>query len=118
MSFCHQDNNGVDCPFCGHKHQYGATADDYVTCAENSHTCQQLIRSHLRYAFESAAWTAAKLHTVELTKVFRQADAEFVGVLNEIRRGKVSESAKQLLRGCERKLPEDNILVRGGAYTC
>lgn len=60
------------------------------------------------FAFESPAWRLAVPHTVELTAVFRQEDRQFVGALEEIRRGRCSERTEQfLLDAAARPLPDD-----------
>lgn len=43
--------------------------------------------AHADWAFLSSAWKAANVRTVELTRVFRQADQKFAGFLNQIRLG-------------------------------
>lgn len=54
--------------------------------------------SHGRFAFQSIAWGSANIRTVMLTKVFRQADEEFSGALNDIRIGLHSDRAMKALR--------------------
>jgi ATP-dependent DNA helicase PIF1 len=44
------------------------------------------------YAFESPAWRMANVKVVQLTKVFRQNDAEFIGHLENVRRGTLNEA--------------------------
>jgi ATP-dependent DNA helicase PIF1 len=52
-----------------------------------------------RYAFSSKAWRAVVGdRCMELTQVFRQADVAFVGILNELRWGRVSPGAVEALR--------------------
>lgn len=41
------------------------------------------------FAFESQAWTALRLRTVTLTRVFRQRDEAFVALLSEVRVGRI-----------------------------
>lgn len=50
-----------------------------------------------RFSFESDAWNGAQVRTIELTKVWRQEDAEFVKLLQEIRLGRLSDEGLQLL---------------------
>ena len=50
------------------------------------------------FAFESAGWRAAVRRTYTLTTAFRQADAAFVGMLNELRLGRVSDATAAALR--------------------
>lgn len=57
-------------------------------------------RGAVQYAFENAIWRALHLTPCVLTTQFRQ-DAEgdpLLTILNDIRRGEVSESSKELLR--------------------
>lgn len=58
------------------------------------------------FAFHSEAWSQSVKHTVELTKVFRQADAGFVTMLNSLRRGVVPPNMYSLVGRCFTK-PED-----------
>lgn len=46
------------------------------------------------FAFQTTEWADMfpVEHTIYLEQVFRQVDAEFAGMLEEIRKGKVSES--------------------------
>jgi ATP-dependent DNA helicase PIF1 len=57
------------------------------------------------FAFESAAWKAAVHHTVQLTRVFRQADTGFIGLLNSLRHGSVPADLYRMLAPCFRPLP-------------
>jgi ATP-dependent DNA helicase PIF1 len=49
------------------------------------------------FCFESSKWNKCIHQTVCLTEIMRQSDIEFQTVLNDIRFGKVSKRAKQLL---------------------
>ena len=51
-----------------------------------------------RFLFESATWARVVQRSVVLTEVFRQADARFVNLLNEMRRGQLSDANVALLR--------------------
>jgi ATP-dependent DNA helicase PIF1 len=51
------------------------------------------------YCFTSKRWDEVVRHHCQLTSVYRQADEAFSSVLNEIRRGVVSESAQKMLSG-------------------
>ena len=63
-----------------------------------------------KFAFEAAAWEDCFSLQTELTFVYRQADQEFVRLLNEIRIGHCSRSAEQRLRLCSSiELPPDGI---------
>jgi ATP-dependent DNA helicase PIF1 len=48
-------------------------------------------RAAVKFAFDAATWNTSIDHTIGLTSVFRQRDAGFAGMLNEMRLGKVSE---------------------------
>ena len=49
------------------------------------------------FAFESPSWKQAEIRTCLLTKVFRQADAGFSSVLNQIRFGEITPGVSELL---------------------
>ncbi|CAO3621906.1 unnamed protein product [Cunninghamella echinulata] len=61
------------------------------------------------FTFESKTWSKVISSTVMLTHVFRQKDQKFVGILNEMRLGKLSEEAIQLFKSLDRSLPESTI---------
>jgi ATP-dependent DNA helicase PIF1 len=69
----------------------------------------QLLR---RFAFESESWQRCIHASVQLTKVFRQNDREFIDILAEIRAGTAPESTlRALLARCSAPLDlEDGIL--------
>jgi ATP-dependent DNA helicase PIF1 len=50
------------------------------------------------FCFQTAAWAKAALTVLQLTRVFRQDERDFVDMLHELRRGVCSESARALLR--------------------
>lgn len=49
-------------------------------------------RHMYEYAFQSPAWRVADIAVVQLTKVFRQTDAEFIGHLSNVRRGNLTNA--------------------------
>jgi ATP-dependent DNA helicase PIF1 len=51
-----------------------------------------------RYAFQAASWVAAVPVTMQLYRVFRQADPAFAALLNEARWGRVSDASAALLK--------------------
>lgn len=57
------------------------------------------------FAFQAPAWNRCRLHNIRLTKVFRQADEEFVSVLNDLREGRASNAFRLLQAKCMRELP-------------
>lgn len=52
------------------------------------------------FAFDSLAWQQGILKSFMLGVVHRQADEKFIGLLNEVRWGVVSERTKRALDGC------------------
>lgn len=60
------------------------------------------------YAFQCPAWRRCRFDTVLLTKVFRQSEAEFMALLDDIRDGDKAVAAsaiERLVRRCKRPLP-------------
>ena len=55
---------------------------------------------HFKFAFEAESWARCVPLSVELTRVFRQRDPQFVAALNEVRLGVCSDATRRLLRGC------------------
>ncbi|KAI9592753.1 hypothetical protein BDF19DRAFT_203565 [Syncephalis fuscata] len=85
----------IDCSACGTRLQASdkKSGVSSVTCGDCGHKMEIL-------AFQSAAWKAAELACIELQTVFRQTDADFVSILNEIRKGNVTSKAMKLLDQC------------------
>ncbi len=50
------------------------------------------------WAFDSAAWKAAKFQTVELRRIMRQDEPELVAALGKFRRGEIDGETERLLR--------------------
>jgi ATP-dependent DNA helicase PIF1 len=50
-----------------------------------------------RYCFESLTWDSVILHTVTLTKIMRQKDERFQGLLNDLRYGIITKENEDLL---------------------
>ena len=67
-----------------------------------------------RFAFQSNAWRAAAVRTVELRTIVRQqGDQSFIGLLAPIRVGVCSDGASAALAACHldvKPLPDDGIL--------
>jgi hypothetical protein len=59
-------------------------------------------------AFESPAWHKANFESVILKTVFRQDDAEFVAMLNDIRTGKNRAVLQEIVKRCSRPLESLN----------
>lgn len=57
------------------------------------------------FAFESASWKQCIEHTVNLTKVFRQKDDQFISILNQLRHGTLSPGACETFKSLSRPLP-------------
>jgi hypothetical protein len=60
--------------------------------------------SVVKFCFEAACWNRVLKAQVSLQTVFRQRDAEFVAVLNQMRVGIVSPQAEALLAGAGREI--------------
>ena len=52
------------------------------------------------FCFESVAWSSAFAANIELTKLFRQRDAVYGKILNEIREGRLTKSSHRALLEC------------------
>ncbi|CCA69121.1 related to PIF1-DNA helicase involved in mitochondrial DNA repair and telomere length control [Serendipita indica DSM 11827] len=62
-----------------------------------------------KFAFNAESWSSCLHHTFNLTKVFRQKDQAFVDILNEMRRGIISDSAAKVFLARSGPLPVDEI---------
>ena len=63
------------------------------------------------FCFESDGWNAVFPEIVELKKIYRQSDATYVKMLNQIRRGKLSRKSYALLQERVREPPPDDAVV-------
>eukprot|EP01124_Arcella_intermedia_P004033 TRINITY_DN12278_c0_g1_i3.p1 TRINITY_DN12278_c0_g1~~TRINITY_DN12278_c0_g1_i3.p1 ORF type:complete len:810 (+),score=233.60 TRINITY_DN12278_c0_g1_i3:345-2432(+) len=55
------------------------------------------------FCFQSKAWKETIEYNIELTTVFRQKDADFISLLNEIRHGKCTPNTISVLESCMNK---------------
>ncbi|CAL1710116.1 unnamed protein product [Somion occarium] len=63
------------------------------------------------FAFESAAWAKCIDHIVILKEVFRQKDSHFVDLLNEMRKGTISQQARETFKSLSRPLTFNDGLL-------
>lgn len=67
-------------------------------------------RGHAKFCFEALTWPRCVPQVLELTRVFRQSDMDFIDILNKIRFGDCDSECTALLRTCiNRRLPSDGI---------
>ncbi|GAA5908707.1 hypothetical protein JCM5296_002682 [Sporobolomyces johnsonii] len=57
-----------------------------------------------RFVFETEAWAECDFKVMELTKVFRQSDLEFIAILEKFRRGMCDQACVDLLATCGTEL--------------
>lgn len=60
--------------------------------------------SSAKFCFEADSWNGVMNHTIGLHQVFRQKDPEFANMLNEMRRGDLSDKTVSTFRGLTRAL--------------
>jgi ATP-dependent DNA helicase PIF1 len=58
----------------------------------------QGVQAPEKFVIDSPGWKAAKMMTCYLHEQHRQGDIKLLGILNEIREGKISETSRELLR--------------------
>ncbi len=63
--------------------------------------------AEVMFAFESESWSAFEMHTINLTKVYRTDDSDFIEVLNAVRFANVSEAEHYYLHHLIKPLPEN-----------
>lgn len=59
--------------------------------------------------FDTASWAAANFHKVELTRIMRQDEPDFVAALAKFRRGEIDAATERLLRPRITTFPDRNI---------
>lgn len=64
------------------------------------------------FCFQARQWKEANFRVVELDRVFRQENQEFVDVLKHIRTGRVTTTVRKFLSQCVRPLPPNKFGVR------
>ena len=64
-----------------------------------------------QFCFESELWEQTFDHQIELTKIFRQKDKEYVKILNQIRRGVLKRSTINTLEKYVNRKPEKDSMV-------
>jgi ATP-dependent DNA helicase PIF1 len=64
------------------------------------------------FTFQARAWQQAAMAVVDLDEVYRQGNVEFVKILHEIRKGKVTADAVAFLKQCDRPLPPNKRGVK------
>ncbi|KAK9164184.1 hypothetical protein Syun_005086 [Stephania yunnanensis] len=69
----------------------------------HSHSNSSLPVNVKEFAFEAKCWSSSFDLQVELTRVFRQSDAQFVNLLQRVRRGVRDGNVLQILRNCNSK---------------
>lgn len=57
------------------------------------------------WAFASEFWERAGLHTIRLTKVWRQDEPELLAALNDVRRGQLTPASRATLGRCVKMFP-------------
>eukprot|EP00897_Mesotaenium_endlicherianum_P005521 jgi/Mesen1/4998/ME000248S04272 len=62
------------------------------------------------FCFKSPRWASCDFLVVVLVKMFRQEDAEFVNLLNEVRRGDVSSKTVAMLKKCLQPVEDDTLV--------
>ena len=65
-------------------------------------------RTGVKFAFECKLWEECAFENILLTKVFRQSDAVFVNLLNDLRVGRVSKTSSDLLLAAGRPLDKSD----------
>lgn len=70
-----------------------------------------------KMCFQAKCWKQCVQCMFELTKVFRQEDAKFVAILNELRYGNCSQEVAQLFAGLNKPVPELNGIKPTQIYT-
>ncbi|KAK4700308.1 ATP-dependent DNA helicase PIF1, partial [Phenoliferia sp. Uapishka_3] len=69
-----------------------------------------------RFAFETETWAESNFQVMELTKVFRQTDREFIGMLEKFRRGICDEPCIDLLTKCGSALSSEGSIKPTNLY--
>lgn len=71
-----------------------------------------------RFAFEAESWSRCISVCIELRTVFRQADAEFIKLLSQVRQGRVEHSMLSMLQSrCSGPLDVDDGILPTSLFT-
>lgn len=63
------------------------------------------------YFFDAKCFKNVNLNTVELTKVYRQKEEKFISILNEIRKGDISDESLKIINSRVSTEPDDSIIL-------
>ncbi|CAJ0849446.1 10486_t:CDS:2, partial [Entrophospora sp. SA101] len=68
---------------------------------------------NIKFCYESNSWTKCINHMIQLSTVFRQKESDFIGILNEIRLGIVTEKTLEIMNRLKLppQYPDDGIHV-------
>jgi ATP-dependent DNA helicase PIF1 len=66
---------------------------------------KNILHCDLGFTFQAKAWQQAAMAVVDLDEVYKQGNVEFVKILHQIRKGKVTADAVAFLKKCDRPLP-------------
>ncbi|KAL8292841.1 hypothetical protein RQP46_000535 [Phenoliferia psychrophenolica] len=69
-----------------------------------------------RFAFETETWAECDFQVMELTRVFRQSDADFISMLEKFRRGICDQPCLDLLASCGTALSESGSIKPTNLY--
>eukprot|EP01119_Soliformovum_irregulare_P020259 TRINITY_DN6533_c1_g4_i2.p1 TRINITY_DN6533_c1_g4~~TRINITY_DN6533_c1_g4_i2.p1 ORF type:complete len:516 (+),score=184.07 TRINITY_DN6533_c1_g4_i2:162-1709(+) len=70
----------------------------------------QVEKSRATFCFESEAWKECIRTVYQLSEVFRQDNADFVKILNQVRIGECTQETIKKLNWLSRTLPKDDII--------
>jgi ATP-dependent DNA helicase PIF1 len=59
------------------------------------------------FCFESEYWSKVFINQIELKTIFRQKDSNYVKILNQVRRGRISKNSFNILMSCVEKKVDD-----------
>lgn len=67
-----------------------------------------------RFCFESEDWDVVfhKNDQIELKKIFRQTDELYVGILNQVREGKIKKKSDEILQQYVNRTSDPSLLIR------
>ena len=64
-----------------------------------------------RFCFESKDWSSVFTEQIQLKKIFRQTDDVFIGILNEIRIGELTQSSVDILQEYVGRKYDSNLII-------
>ncbi|KAK6525052.1 hypothetical protein TWF281_011968 [Arthrobotrys megalospora] len=95
----------LDSPLAANNCYFPELVDDSKWLICKGKNCQSRMNESIKFVFQTETWQKLNLKSLVLTKVHRQSDQEWVGILNLIKHSNLTPEVGSYLRRLTRPLP-------------